>query len=222
MSGLKYNPEHIAEQLAYALLPSGAAHLGAYFNAVRPDDAERTRMMFSVLLFPITASYGMIHNTKDPKFRETLVQAHDVHLKRIREQDKIVNLGDYITWRVERDSIARELREKFCQLVIPSGFDKHQIRYGMLLRVAADVRKQMFGTDIHFGMSQTSDPKAGLMLAFRALGTTFTRHVLKIDPTGSDLAHWERERYEASIAYASALHAHGFFQITEFFKTFGE
>lgn len=221
MSGRSINPELLAEQLGAALLPSGAAHVGAYFKAVRPDEAERTRMMFSMLLFPVTASYGMIHTTTNPDLKDALIKAHDIYLGRIREQDQLVNLGDYIIWRVERDSVARELRERYSQLIVPSGFDTHQVRHGLLLRVVADVRKQTFLTDLHFGVSQTTDGKQGMMLAFRALGTTFTRHVLKIDPTGQNLAQWERERYEASIAYASALHAHGFFEITEVFKALG-
>jgi hypothetical protein len=71
-------------------------------------------------------------------------------------------------------------------------------------------------------MSQAGDDsKLGLKLAFMALGTSFTRHVLKIDPTDPDLSSAERERYQTSLGFASALLAHGFFNVTDVFKALG-
>jgi hypothetical protein len=179
-------------------------------------------MMFTMHLFPIAASYGIVHTTTNAKLREALLQAHEIYLSRFREQDQLVKLGDYIIWRIERESVAHELRERFCQLVIPSGFDSHEIRYGMLLRGVSDVRKATFGRDLSFGMSQAGgDSKLGLKLGFMALGTSFTRQVLKMDPTAPDLSPDERERYQTSLGYASALLAHGFFNVTDVFKAMG-
>jgi hypothetical protein len=105
MSGLKYNPEHIAEQLGYALLPSGAAHVGACFKAVRPDDAERTRMIVSMLLFPITASYGMAH---------TALENHDpMHHQEADRRALIRQFGDLRFKIGVPYLIIREFRKSF-------------------------------------------------------------------------------------------------------------
>ena len=148
-------------------------------------------------------------------------------LGRIREADQLVDLGRYIIWGFEREAIAQELRERFCQVIGPAGFDGHQVRYGMLVRVAMDVRNRAFGTDLNFGMSQSGgESKLGLMLAFKAMATSFTKQVLTIDlaaldPDGPTFNPGQQERFETSIAHASAFHAHGFFAVADLLKRLG-
>jgi hypothetical protein len=100
MFGRKYSPEDIADQLFQVVMPSGAMHVAAYYKAVRPDDEERIRIVFSLLLLPLAASFPMIHTTTNSKLREALLQAHDVYQGRIREADQIVDLGRYIVWTI--------------------------------------------------------------------------------------------------------------------------
>src|ERR1035441_10178980 len=130
MFGRKYSPEDIADQLSQVVMPSGAIHVAAYYKFMRPDEDERVRIIFSLLLLPLALSYPIIHTTTNPKLAEALRQSHEVYLGRIREPDQLVDLGRYIVWGFEREAIAHELRERFCQLIVPSGFDGHQMRYG--------------------------------------------------------------------------------------------
>jgi hypothetical protein len=222
MFGRKYNPEEIAERLRRLLLPSGGMELAAFLQAVCPDEAERERMILNTNLFPIAASYGIVNARTKPKFRDALFQAHELYLNRFREQDKLVSLGDYIIWRVERDWVERDLRERFCQLITPSSFNSHKIPFGMLLRIATDFRKATFRTDLQIGMAAGGgDQKREVILIFAALGTTFTRQVLKIDPTDPGLSSDEINRFQLGLGYASALLGHGFFNLTELFKEMG-
>lgn len=220
MFGRKIKSEDLAVQLSRALLPSGADYIGSYIHAVRPDESERTRMMFSLLLFPVTASYGAILTTTNQKLKDSLIEAHEIYLSSIHEQDQLVRLGDYIIWRVEREAVVRVLSERYFQLLVPSDFDGHQIRYGMLLRVIADIRKQTYVNDLDLGMSQSKDTKEGMLEAFTALGTSFTRYILKIDPTNYSLPQSEKDRFMTSIALGSSIQGHGFFGMSDVLKKF--
>ena len=173
----EFSPEQIATQLGDALVQSDHEFFAAYFQAIHPDEAEQTRMMLHMHLFPVIASNGVIHITANKQLSEVLRRAHDVYLGRFREQERLVRLGDYVVWRTEREAVARELQKKFNQLVQPSEFDTHEIRYGTMLRAVASVRIEIFATDIAYGMSQGKSSEERFALAFRALGTSFTKQV---------------------------------------------
>jgi len=222
MFGRKFNPDDIASQLGGLVMPSGAMHVAAYYKAVRPDEDERVRIIFGLLLLPLALSYPMAQTTTNAKFREALLQAHEVYLGRIPESDQVIDAGRYIVWNFEREAIARNLREQFCQLIGPSSFDGYQMRYGMLVRGVAGIRNRTFWTDFNFGMSQSGgDSKLGLSLAFRALATSFTKRVLTVHSREQDLIPGEQERSEMSIALAGAFHAHGFFAAADLAKRLG-
>jgi hypothetical protein len=222
MFGREFNPDDIASQLAGLVMPTGAVNVAAYYKAVRPDEDERIRIIFGLLLLPLAISYPMVHTTTNPRFREALLQAHTQYLARIPEQDQVIDVGRYIVWNFEREAIARDLREQSCQIIGPSGFDGYQMRYGMLVRAAAGIRNRAFWTDFNFGMSQCGgDSKLGLTLAFRAMATSFTKRVLTIHPRERNLIPGEQERFEMSIALAGAFHAHGFFAAADLFKRLG-
>ena len=46
----------------------------------------------------------------------------------------MVDIGRYIVWDFEREAISL-MHERFCRVIVPSAFDGHQMRYGMLIRV---------------------------------------------------------------------------------------
>jgi len=220
MLGKKYAPEQIVSHLATILLPSCAGHVADYINAVRPNEAERRRMTFSMYLFSIAASYGLVQTTANVKFKTALLKAHSIYLERFRDADILVNLGEAIVWRIERDSISRELRDRFEKSIVPTDFDFHEIRYGTLLGILADIRSNAFLTDLSMGMSQgQGDPKLGIKLAFNALGISFTRYVLKIDPNDPELSLADRDRFQSSAAHASVLLGQGFFNATDILKS---
>lgn len=143
MFGRKHNAEEIASQLGALVMPSGAMHVAAYYKAVRPDEDERVRIIFSLLLLPLALSYPVAQTTNNSKFREALLQAHEIYLSRIPEADQVINAGRYIVWNLEREAIARDFREEFCQLIGPSGFDGYQMRYGMLVRAVVGIRNRL-------------------------------------------------------------------------------
>jgi len=221
MFGRKYNPQEIAEHLRTWIAHGQATELiGRYFPSVRPDEPERTRIMFSLHIFPIAASYGMAEAKNDARLIEAVRQAHDLYLSCFRDRDQIVRLGDYVIWRVEREAVASVLREECCQIIGASTFDEHAIRYGMLLRVVSEIRKRTFANDLLFGMSQpTGDPKQELMSACEWLGITFTRHVLKLAPGDPGLTSDQFERFQTSRGFAAALLMQGLFTLSDMFKT---
>jgi hypothetical protein len=222
MFGRNYNPEDLADRLSQLVMPSGAMHVAAYYKFMRPDDDERIRILFNLLLLPLALSYPTIQTTTNTKLAEAIRQSHEVYLRRIREADQLVDIGRYVVWNFEREAIAHELRERFCQLIVPSAFDGHQMQYGMLVRVASDVRNRTVWTDFNFGMSQAGgDSKWGLTLAFGAMAASFTKRVFKIDLAAVDLDPVQKDRFQQSIALASAFHAHGFFALTELLKKIG-
>ncbi len=227
MFSRKYSPEDIADQLFRVVMPSGAMYVAAYYKFVHPNEEERVRIVFSLLLLPLALSYPMVQTTTNSKLREAILQSHDVYLGRIQEADQLVDLGRYIVWGVEREAIARELRERSCELILPSTFDGRRVRYGMLVRVTADVRNRTYFTDFNFGRSQSGgDPKLGVTLAFAALATSFTKRVFTQNPCnlGPDAQNptlTQSERFQKSIALASAFHAHGFFAVADLFKRLG-
>ena len=223
MFGRKYNPDDIASQLDGLVMPSGAMHVAAYYKALQPDEDERVRIIFGLLLLPLALSYPMVQTTNNLKLREALLQAHEVYLGRIPEADQVIDAGRYIVWNLEREAIARDLREQFCLLIGPSGFDGHQMRFGLLVRSVSGIRNRTFWTDFNFGLSQSGgDSSRGLTLAFAAMATSFTKRVLVINPGERlDLIPREQERFDMSIALASAFHAHGFFAAAELFKRLG-
>jgi len=221
MFGRKYNPQEIAEHLRTWIAHGQARDLiGGYFACVRPDELECTRIMFSLHIFPIAASYGIAEAKNDARLIEAVRQAHDLYLSCFRDRDQIVRLGDYVIWRVEREAVASVLREECCQIIGPSTFDEHAIKYGMLLRVVSEIRKRTFATDILLGMSQpTGDSKKELMSACESLGITFTRHVLKIDLSDRGLTSDQFERYQTSRGFAATLLMQGLFTLSDMFKT---
>lgn len=220
MFGKKYNPEKIVGQLATILVPSCAAHVTDYINAVQPNEAERTRMMFSMYLFSISASYGSVQTTTNEKFKTALLKAHSIYLERFRDGDMLVNLGETIVWRIERDFVSRELHDRFGKSIVPTDFDFHEIRYGTLLSIVANIRSNAFLTDFSMGMSQgQGDPKVGITLAFENLGISFTRNVLKIDPNSPELSSSDRDRFQGSVAHASVLLGQGFFNVSDISKS---
>jgi len=223
MFGRKYNAEDIASQLGGLVMPSGAMHVAAYYKAVRPDEDERVRIIFGLLLLPLALSYPMAQTTKNLKLRDALLQAQEAYFGRIPEADQVIDAGRYIVWNFEREAIAGNLREQFCQLIQPSDFDGYQMRYGMLVRAAAGIRNRAFWTDFNYGLSQSGgDSNRGLTLAFAAMATSFTKRVLAINPGKRlDLIPGEQERFDMSVALASTFHAHGFFATAELFKRLG-
>jgi hypothetical protein len=222
MFGKKYDPEQIVSHLTTILLPSCAGYVHDYLNAVRLDEAELTRMTFSMYLFSVAACDGGIQTTTNAKFKAALLKAHSSFLDRFPDRETLVNLGEIVIWQFERDFIARELHDRLGKSILPGDFDFHEIRYGTLLRIASDIRKNAFSTDIHLGVSQgQGDPKLGMQLAFKALGTSFTRYVLKIDPTDPELSSTDRDRFQRSVAHAIPFLGQGFFNVTDFLKTMG-
>lgn len=220
MFGRKINSQDLAVQLSRALLPSGADYIGSYIQAVRPDESERVRLMFSLLLFPVTASYGAILTTTNQELKDSLIEAHEIYLSSIRDQDQLVRLGDYIIWRVEREAIARVLRERYFQLLVSSDFDEYQIRYGLLIRLITDMRQQTYLNDIDLGMSQGNETKEGISEVFTTLGTSFTRYILNIDPMNYSLNQSDKDRLMTSIAHGSSIQGHGFFGMSDVLKKF--
>jgi hypothetical protein len=225
MFGRKFKPEEIAEQL-HAVVLEGTTLLGAYERFVRPDEAERTRMLFSAQLFPVAASFavaasvGRAATATNANLKDAFLQAHVVYLDLFADQDQLVRVGDYLIWRIERDLVARVLRERFCQVIIPSVFDAHEIRYGMLLRVVSDIRKEMFCADIERGVSLAlHDPEQGFMMAFMSAATTFTRQVLNIDPNDPALTDGQRERFQMSGGYAGTFLMQSYFKVIDVFKS---
>lgn len=215
----KIKPEVIADRLARALLPSGVEYFASYFAAVLPDELEQERLTLSMMLYPVIASYSTILYTKDRKLKEDLTHAHEIYLNRILDQDQIVRLGDYIIWRIEREVIARELRERDALILVASDFDNYQIRYGMLIRMIVNMRQQTYFSDMDIGMSQGRDTEQGLMLSWKSLGTTFTRQILSIDPAKDNLSQSDRGRFLASIEHGSRLQGYGYFQIVDIIKS---
>src|SRR2546422_7424482 len=105
MFGRKYNPQEIAEHLRTWIAHGQARELiGGYFASVRPDEPERTRIMFSLHIFPIAASYSIAEAKNDARLIEAVRRAHDLYLSCFRDRDQIVRLGDYVIWRGERDA----------------------------------------------------------------------------------------------------------------------
>lgn len=91
------------------------------------------------------------------------------------------------------------------------------MRYGMLIRVASDVGNRTVWTDFNYRMSQAgNDPKTGLTLAFAAMATSFTKRAFK-----ADMMSMNQDRFQQSVALASAFHAHGFFAFAQLVKSFG-
>ena len=223
MFGKRYDPEEIANSLATALLPSCVDQVTDYINAVRLDAAERKRLMFSIFLFSVAASEGIVRTTTNVEFKTALLKAHTTYLERHRCTEDLGNLGELIIWEIERKFVIRELKVRFGLAVDQSTFDDHAIRNGTLLGIAADFRKEAFLTDIHLGMSQgQGDPRLGIQQTFKSLGTSFTRQVLDIDPNTSDLSHEQHERFHRSVAYASKFLGLGYFNVLDSLKRISE
>jgi hypothetical protein len=217
----KYQPEDIADHL-HAIVRDGGPIFGDYERLVRPDDDERTRLLFTAQLFPIAMSFVCIaKTTKNSKLKEALLQAHAIYLSRFLDQDQIVRLGDYAIWRVEREGVSRVLREDFCQLVLAADFDNHEIRYGMLVRAVSDARKVTFQCDLERGLSSSQDFKQCFMFVFASAGVTFTRQVLKLDPNDPKLSSHQRERFQESAGFASTFIGQSYFKMTDIFKAMG-
>jgi len=217
----KYQPEEIADQF-HAIVRDGATIFGTYERSVRPNDAERTRLLFTAQLFPVAASFIRLSSIKNSKLKNAMLQAYDIYLARFPDQDQIVKVGDYAIWRVERERVARALREDYCQLVVATDFDNQEIRYAMLLRIVSDIRKLMFVSDMETGMSSANDPKQCLSFAFISAGITFTRQVLKIDPNDPMLTANQQDRIQISSGLASTYIGQSFFRMTDLFKEMGD
>ncbi len=180
MFGRRCNPEELADRLRQLVMPSGAGYVAAYYLSLRPDEQAQVRIQFNLLLLPLALSYQTIDTTRNSKFAEAIRQSHEVYLSKIPEADRMVDIGRYIVWDFEREAISHELRERFCRVIVPSAFDGHQMRYGMLIRVASEVRNRAVWTDFNYGMSQAGDDsQIGLSLAFAAMATSFTKRVFK-------------------------------------------
>ena len=220
MFGKKYDPELIVSHLATVLLPSCAAYVTDYINAVRLDETERARMKFSMYLFPIVASYGLALTTTNSKFKTALLKAHIIYLEGFRDREMLVNLGETIVWRIERDAISRELRDRFGQTIAPADFGFHEIRYGTLLGIVSGIRSNAFLTDFSLGMSQAQDnPKLGFQASLNSLGISFTRYVLKIDPNDPDLSSADRDRFQRSVANSILFLGQTYFNVIDIQKS---
>ena len=219
MFGKKYDPEKIVGQLATILVPSCAAHVTGYINAVQLDKAERKRMTLSMYLFSISASHGLV-GTRNEKFKTTLLKAHRIYLERFRDAETLVKLGELIIWPIERESVSRELHDQSGKSIVSSDFDFHEIRYETLLHVISGIRSNAFLTDISMGMFQGQDDiELGMSLAFKNLGISFTRYVLEIEPNDPELASADRIRFQSSAAHASILLGQGFYNVTDMLKS---
>jgi hypothetical protein len=173
-------------------------------------------------LFPLAASHPLIHTTKNKQLSEALHRAHEIYLGRSGKKDQIVRLGDYVIWRPEREAVTYMLREKFNVVIEPSKFDMHEVRNGVLMSILAAVRNRTFSSDLDYGMSAAEkDSKQGLMLAFMAFGTSFTKQVLKIDSLDPNLTRAEKDRFQASIGFAGSRLGEGFFAVTDLFRKMG-
>lgn len=210
-----YHPEEIADQL-HSVVRDGAAIFGTYQRSINLDEAERTRLLFTAQLTPIAVSFVIVaRRTKNEKLKKALFEAHEIYLGGFASQDQIVRLGDYIIWRVERDSLAQALRERFGQIVLANGLNAHEIRYGMLLHVVSDIRKQSFECDVQNGLNASPNPKQGLSFAFMSAGVTFTRQVLQIDPNDPTINASQQERFNASVGLLASFIGQSFFKITD-------
>ena len=181
------------------------------------DQTEYARLLFTALLFPLSASHGIAAATPEDPIFDIIAKAHEVFLSRLRNPDQRVTLGDYVIWRIEREAVCRILQERFKQRIDASGFASHQIRYGLMARVVADIRKRAFLIDIEYGVksASTEQPKDGLMSILLSLATSFTRYVLTIDPTNPQNTQATVDRYRTSIGLASQIVGDIYFRLVD-------
>jgi hypothetical protein len=221
MFGKTFQPKEISDQLQ-AVVRDGAAILGGFQRSINPDEAERTRLLFTAQLLPIAVSFLIIaRRTKSESLKRALSEAHTIYLDGFADQNQIVSVGDYIIWRVERDSLARALREIFGQIILATGLNAYEMRYGMLLHVVSDIRKQSFECDVQNGLNATPNPKQGLSFAFMSAGVTFTRQVLQIDPNDPTISRAQQERFNASVGLLASFIGQSFFSITDMATALG-
>ncbi len=167
--------------------------------------------------FSPIASYRL-----EPVVVELFSAAHDIYLSRARDQDSLVSLGDYVIWRIERENVTRTLREDFGQVLLTaSSFDTHQIRWGMLLRMLAEVRKRAYVADLRYALNVApqNDPKAGLQCLFVSCATSFTRYVLQIDPSNSSNSQDTMDRFHASVGLGAGMLGAVYFHIIDLMKS---
>gem|GEM_PF-3696520 len=218
--GKKYEPDEIAGRLEKIVWPDYPNNLAGYVKAVRPDALEQARLRLSAHLFVIAASHNAFVFSKNAKFREALANAHGIFLKRFLDYDKTVNLGQAVIWQAERDKVSSELRDRLGIRISPAAFDSHEIPYTTLLRVLPEIRNNGYMCDLTLGMSHgKGDVQAGVQLAAQAFGMSFTKCVLRIDPTSPDLTSAEAERFQISVGHAAILCFRGFCNIADYSKT---
>ena len=218
--GKKYDPDEIAGHLEKIVWPDYPNNLADYIKAVRPDALEQARLRLSTHLFVIAASHNAFVFSKNAKFREALANAHGIFLKRFLDYDKTVNLGQAVVWKAERDKVSSELRDRLGILISPAAFDSNEIPYATLLRVLPEIRNNGYMCDLTFGMSHgKNDAQAGVQFAAQAFGISFTKYVLRIDPTAPDLTSAAAERFQISTGHATIQCFRGFCNIADYSKT---
>ena len=219
----KKSPDTTPEALADGLhdaLQRVAPSMALYEKMVHPDDDERHRFYFSVILLPLVISHFQTIENSDAKIRSLLTAGYEIYLNRLRDQQSLVRTGDYVIWRIEQGEVARVLRERFFDLVTDESLGNHQIKYGVLIRVVADVRKAMVNNDFNIAArhADSSHPKDVLAKFFLSIGTSFTRQDLSIYPNDPNLSETDAERLEGSIALAAQFIGELYFKIMELHK----
>jgi sulfur transfer complex TusBCD TusB component (DsrH family) len=213
-------PESIASQL-FDCVQRAAPESGVYKQAIGLTQREEQRFLFSLLLYPLGATHGLTAALDQTSPSAHLFSAaHEIYLDRVRDQDALVKLGDYVIWRIECEAVIAALRDDFGQLVLPSEFDARQIRYGMLFRIIAQIRKRTFVSDMRYALNiaPANEPKEHLKYLFIALGTSFTRHTLRIDPSDASNPAAITQRFQASVGLGGIMLAKIYFQLIDLVK----
>ncbi|MDD2710722.1 MAG: hypothetical protein PHV34_22305 [Verrucomicrobiae bacterium] len=216
MSLSNRDPEKIVEFLQTSLVPGGAGFVQAYLRDVRPSEEERERMRFSMVLYPIVASYGIICAYDKRQLHDLMSRATAIYLSRIADQTRMVRFGDYIVWPTEQIAVAKVMQLNFGLDVGNTGFEALGIQFGVLINATFLVRMNSYLTDVRHGFSQAENHNQQLQMAFMSLGMSFTRYVLRMDD--GLLPPDEQRRYRFSVAHSGQLLGHGFFNVFEYIK----
>ncbi|HEY6167746.1 MAG TPA: hypothetical protein VI454_06880 [Verrucomicrobiae bacterium] len=212
----RQSPEEFAELFAETIRDA-APHFATFKRELNLDAPEYARLLFTSLLFPLSASHSIAVAQPGTPLAAIIPKAHDVFLSKLRNPDQLVTLGDYVIWRIERDAISKVLYERFSQSVDAARFASHQIGYGLMAHIVSDVRKRTFLMDAEYGsgMASSGQPKDRLMGALMWVATSFTRYVLTIDPTNPQNTQATVDRYRTSIAFACQIVGDIYFRLVQ-------
>src|SRR6266487_1866558 len=106
MAHRRHSPEGFAEMFL-GTVQHAAPHVATYKRVVNLDAAEYARLLFTSLLFPLSASHGIAVAQPGTPLAATITKAHEVYLSGLRNPDQVVTLGDYVIWGIECDAVCR-------------------------------------------------------------------------------------------------------------------